>query len=87
MSEAATLYCQRCAHDVEPVCPWHGFRWIKRAWYAGLLLLALLMPVIMSEITLLLPLAMAFALAAGPVHRLAAEPCSCSECGAEIARK
>jgi DNA-directed RNA polymerase subunit RPC12/RpoP len=85
MKETATVYCARCARDVEPVRAWSGYIWIKRVWYAGLGVLALLMPVIMSEITLLLPMAMAFAMAAGPVHALAAERSTCSDCGAELA--
>jgi hypothetical protein len=66
------------------VRPWPGFIWIKRGWYAALVIIALLGPIIMSEITLLLPLAMFFALAGGPIHMLAAERNSCSECGAEL---
>lgn len=84
MGEANEVYCTRCTRAVVPVRPWAGFVWIKRAWYAGLVLLAMLMPVILSEITLLLPLAMVFAMAAGPVHMLAAERLTCSECGAEL---
>ena len=67
------------------VSVWPGFLWAKRAWYAGLLLLCCLMPVIMSEITMLLPLAMVFAAAAGPVHSLAAQRPSCRACGLELA--
>jgi len=85
MKDAAHVYCDRCARDVAPVRAWPGYIWVKRAWYAGLLLIALLMPVIMSEITLLLPLAMAFGMAAGPIHSLSAQRSTCSDCGAEIA--
>jgi hypothetical protein len=66
------------------VAVWPGFVWAKRAWYFGLLVLACLMPVILSEITLLLPMAMMFAAAAGPVHMLAAQRDSCRECGLEL---
>jgi hypothetical protein len=71
---------------VRVVAVWPGFLWAKRAWYGGFILLACLMPVIMSEITLLLPLAMMFAVAAGPVHMLAAQRDSCSECGLELSQ-
>lgn len=88
MSYDQLVYCERCRRDVEVVGPWPGFVWIKRAWWGGLALLALLMPVIMSEITLLMPLAIAFGLAAGPVHMLAAQRRTCRECGAILgARK
>ena len=58
--------------------------WLKRAWFAGLLLLLLLMPIILSEITLLLPLAMVFAVAGGPVLALSSQICTCRECGAQV---
>jgi len=64
--------------------PWAGFVWLMRAWYAGMLVVLLLMPILMSEITLLLPLAMVFALACGPLRHLSSQPCTCRECGAEI---
>lgn len=63
---------------------WGGFVWAKRAWYGGIVLIVLLAPIIMSEITVLMPLALAFGLAAGPVHALAAQRATCSECGAEL---
>lgn len=63
---------------------WGGFIWVKRAWYGGIVLIVLLAPIIMSEITVLMPLALAFGLAAGPVHALAAQRATCSECGAEL---
>jgi hypothetical protein len=77
-------FCVRCAHDVVPVRVWRGFVWAKRAWYGGLLAIGCLMPIILSEITLLLPLACTFALAAGPLHMLAAQRATCSDCGAEV---
>jgi hypothetical protein len=80
-------YCARCARDVSLLRPWPGFRWLKRAWYAGLLLVVALMPIILSEITVLLPMAMVFAVAGGPVLSLAAQPTTCRECGAAIDTK
>ncbi|HVZ30829.1 MAG TPA: hypothetical protein VG963_00300 [Polyangiaceae bacterium] len=85
MARSATVYCGRCEHQVAPRRVWSGFLWIRRAWYAGLFVLCLLMPIIMAEITVLLPLALTFALAAGPVHALAAARSTCEECGAELA--
>jgi hypothetical protein len=84
MEKLPAPYCSRCARDVEVVTVWPGFLWAKRAWYTGLILLCGLMPVIMSEITLLLPLALMFAAAAGPVHQLAAQRSSCRTCGLEL---
>jgi hypothetical protein len=81
---ANTTFCTRCAHDVTAVRAWPGFVWVKRAWYGGLVLIGVLAPILMSEITLLLPLACTFALAAGPVHALAAQAPTCSECGAQV---
>ena len=83
-SVSASAHCPRCARSVSVVSVWPGFVWAKRAWYGGLLLLTCLMPIILSEITLLLPLAMLFAAAAGPVHMLAAQRDSCRECGLEL---
>ena len=78
------VYCTRCAHDVVPSRVWRGFVWVKRGWYAGLAVIGMLMPIIMSEISVLMPLAIAFGLAAGPVHALAAQRTTCTECGAEL---
>lgn len=85
MTNASTMYCSRCCCQVEPVRSWAGFRWVKRGWYAVLVLLAVLAPIIMSEITLLLPMAMVFGMAAGPIHMLASQPSTCRTCGAELA--
>jgi len=82
--EPMRCYCSRCAHDVESVRVWPGFVWAKRAWYAGIVALIGFAPIIMSEITILLPLALTFGLAAGPVHALAAQRATCRECGAEV---
>lgn len=66
------------------VRPWAGFVWLKRGWYAGLGSIVVFGPIIMSEITVLLPLAMIFAVAGGPVLALASEKQTCRECGAQI---
>ena len=84
MSHACVGYCPRCAREVSVLGVWPGFLWAKRAWYGGLLLITALMPVILSEITLLLPMAVLFATAAGPVHQLAAQRPSCRSCGLEL---
>ena len=84
MAPRRRAHCSRCAHEVEVLDVWPGYVWAKRGWYVGLVLICALMPVILSEITLLLPLAMVFAAAAGPVHSLARERASCTECGAEM---
>jgi hypothetical protein len=84
VEHASNCYCARCAHEVTPVGAWRGFVWAKRGWYAGIIAIAALAPIIMSEITLLLPLAVAFGMAAGPVHSLAAQRPTCSDCGAEL---
>jgi hypothetical protein len=84
VQQASQSYCGRCAHEVAPVRAWPGFVWVKRGWYFGVIALCALAPIIMSEITLLLPLALTFGLAAGPIHQLAAQKSTCSECGAEL---
>lgn len=77
-------YCRRCAREVSLLRPWPGFRWLKRAWFAGLLVVLALMPIILSEITILLPMAMAFAVAGGPLLSLASQPITCRTCGATV---
>lgn len=79
-------HCVRCMGHVEVVRPWSGFVWLKRAWFSALLLLVLLMPIILSEITLLLPMAMVFALAGGPLFFLSGQQPTCRTCGAVISR-
>ncbi len=79
-----SAHCPRCVRSVHVVSVWPGFVWAKRAWYAGLVLLTCLMPIILSEITVLLPMSLLFAAAAGPVHMLAAQRASCRECGLEL---
>ncbi len=80
--DAQPGHCWRCSATDGFVFPWRGFRWVKRIWYAGLLGLFVMAPIILSEITVLLPLALAFAFAAGPVHALAAQKATCRSCGA-----
>jgi hypothetical protein len=84
MPHACRAHCTRCAQEVDAVRPWAGYLWLKRGWFAGLLLLLGLMPIILSEITVLLPLAMVFAMAGGPLLMLSSQPVTCSDCGAEI---
>lgn len=84
MADGGLSHCNRCARDVEVVRPWPGYIWLKRAWFAGLLLVVALAPIIMSEITLLLPLAMVFGMAAGPLFALSGQKITCRECGAQI---
>jgi hypothetical protein len=84
MAAVMNAYCTRCAQQVEPLRAWPGFVWVKRAWYAGVLGVLCFAPIIMSEITLLLPLAVTFGLAAGPVHALAAQKATCRDCGCEL---
>jgi hypothetical protein len=86
MAQPPATYCPRCARQVEVVGVWPGFRWAKRTWYGGLIVICALMPILLSEITVLLPLAMLFALAAGPVHLLSAQQPSCRACGLELKR-
>ncbi len=81
---AETGHCGRCNATVSVLVPWSGFRWVKRAWYACLLVLFALMPIVLAEITILLPMALMFAMAAGPVHALAAQKATCRDCGAEM---
>ena len=84
MTSRAVAHCSRCAACVEIVKPWAGFLWLRRAWFAGLCLLLLLMPIILSEITILLPMAMLFAVAGGPLYFLAAQEATCARCGAVV---
>lgn len=84
MESTLQSYCPRCAHDVAAVRAWPGFVWAKRAWYGGIVALIAVAPVIMSEITLLLPLALTFGLAAGPIHQLASQRPTCGDCGGEV---
>jgi hypothetical protein len=87
MAHDSRVHCTRCAAEVDVVRPWAGYLWLKRGWFAGLLLLLCLMPIILSEITVLLPMAMMFAVAGGPLLMLSSQPVTCRDCGAEIPGK
>ena len=82
--ELNRVHCFRCRHEVEIVGVWPGFRWAKRAWWGTVGLVCILSPIILSEITVLVPLAIMIAGAAGPVHSLAAQKPTCRDCGAEL---
>jgi hypothetical protein len=69
---------------VDVVGVWRGYRWVKRVWYTAVILLCVLSPIILSEITVLIPIAVTIAMAAGPVHSLAAQRPTCRDCGAEL---
>ena len=77
-------HCFRCKHEVEVVGVWPGYRWAKRGWYTAVVGLCVLSPIILSEMTVLIPLAVTIAMAAGPVHSLAAQKPTCRDCGAEL---
>lgn len=79
-------HCPRCDRNVTALVAWRGFVWAKFAWYACLLVMCALMPIILSDLFVLIPLAVLFTFAAGPVHFLAAEKDSCRECGLSIER-
>ena len=77
--------CWRCQKDVDIQRAWPGFVWLKRGWYAGMFGVLVLMPIIGSEITVLLPGAMVFTIAGGPLLFLSGQQDTCLECGAETA--
>jgi hypothetical protein len=82
--DTTRIHCFRCRHEVDVVGVWPGYRWAKRAWYSAIGLLCVLSPIILSELTVLIPLAVCIAMAAGPVHSLAAQKPTCRDCGAEL---
>jgi hypothetical protein len=82
--EHARIHCFRCRREVDIVGVWGGYRWVKRAWWASVGAICLLSPIILSEITVLVPLAIMVAGAAGPIHALAAQKPTCRDCGAEL---
>ena len=73
--------CPRCYSEDDVVRPWPGFRIAKRIWIAGLVIIVALAPILFSDLTVMIPLTMAFLFAGGPVLGFAAQTPTCRNCG------
>jgi hypothetical protein len=83
-SRAAPGYCPRCAEQVEATWPWAGWSRLRKTYFAALGLVLLLSPLWMFDMYVLLPCALLFATAIGPLNALARIPPTCLRCGSVV---
>lgn len=82
--ERKTLYCARCDDAVVALMPWHGWKNARRAWFVGVVALALLSPFWGADYCIMIPSAFAYLLAGSVLFRLAKEKPVCSVCSLDI---
>jgi hypothetical protein len=74
------MYCRRCDDVVTAVVPWQGWKRLRIAWWAAVVLLLALSPILGADYCVMIPSAFAFVFAGGTLHRLANEQPFCSLC-------
>ncbi|HEY2735113.1 MAG TPA: hypothetical protein VGI70_14050, partial [Polyangiales bacterium] len=83
-SRAGRAHCPRCKKSVDATWPWAGWGRLRKAYFGGLLLLVCLSPVWMSDMSVMLPSALVFVSAVGPVNALAKIRPTCLRCGGVV---
>lgn len=83
-SRLAPAYCPRCSASVEATWPWAGWVNLRKAWFVGLGVLLVFSPVWFTDMYLLMPSAMTFIAAIGPLNTLARTRPTCLRCGGVV---
>jgi hypothetical protein len=83
-SRMAPAHCPRCTRRVEATWPWAGWGNLRKVWFVGLGLLFVLSPVWFGDMVVLMPSAMLFIVAIGPLNTLARMRPTCLRCGSVV---
>jgi hypothetical protein len=83
-SRRGAAFCSRCAGPVEASWPWPGWGRLRKLWFGGLGVIGLLSPILMADVAVMLPSAMMFVVAIGPINALARIKPTCLRCGALV---
>ena len=79
-----TAHCDRCKRRVPVRRPWRGWRRLRAAWFATLLVSLPLLPALAFEACVMLPAFALFLCAIGPLNELARRRPSCARCGLAV---
>jgi hypothetical protein len=74
------MYCRRCDDVVSAIVPWRGWNRLLVAWWAGVVLVAVLFPMLAADYCVMLPSSFAYVFAGGTLYRLASERPICRNC-------
>jgi hypothetical protein len=83
-SRRGPALCARCGNVVEATWPWPGWGRLRVFWLVAVGVIGLLSPILMSDVSVMLPSAMMFVLAIGPISALARIKPTCLHCGARV---
>jgi hypothetical protein len=83
-SHFGPAHCPRCSAGVQATWPWSGWVNLRKGWFVGIGLLAMGSPVWMADMYVLMPSAMLFICAIGPLNKLAGVRPTCLDCGCQV---
>ncbi len=83
-SSRRQAHCGRCHAMVEATFPWSGWPRVRKVFFGYLITLLLLSPFFYADMFVMLPSAMIFVFALGPVNYLARVQPTCLSCGGPV---
>ncbi len=82
--ERPTARCRRCQQLVFVDVPWRGWRILKRAWIVLMLFVLAASPIMIAEITVLLPIGVMIALSGTTLLQMAEQVPRCRRCRLDL---
>lgn len=83
-SRNAPAHCPRCAAEVTGTFPWPYWSRVRKGWFTIAAGIVMASPVLMSDVYGMLPSAMVFVTAIGPLNALARIRPTCLQCGCVV---
>jgi hypothetical protein len=77
-------HCPRCATSVDATWPWSGWGRLRKTYLSGLALLMCLVPVWGFDMYVMMPCALVFVTAIGPINAAARILPTCLRCGCVV---
>jgi RNA polymerase subunit RPABC4/transcription elongation factor Spt4 len=79
-----TASCRRCRRLVFVDVPWRGWRVLARVWMGVMVVVIAVSPILIAEITVLLPIGIMIALSGTTLMRMAEEVPRCRRCKLDV---
>jgi len=83
-SRFAPAHCPRCSGRVDATWPWAGWGALRKGWFFGLGFVLLASPIWFTDFVVMMPSAMLFIAAIGPLNTLARTRPTCLRCGSAV---
>jgi ribosomal protein S27AE len=83
-SRFGPAHCPRCSSHVEATWPWAGWVNLRRGWFFGLFFVVVASPIWFVDMYVMMPCAMLFIAAIGPLNTLARTRPTCLKCGSVV---